>query len=581
MKEQVRTRAQILSEIKDLINELDSLKSVPSDFEDSSVLIGILTERFELSSVVFNSISEAMYLIKVEDNDFSVALANEALQRITGLDRKAIVGKKLEELVKEPFKSFTLSKYKEAIQKDSSLRYENSVDFGSGILVLDVNITPIRLNASKTKYIFGEFRDITEKKKAEKELKLANERLESLWSISSLHDLDNKEICDKVLGTVVEMTESPHGFFGFINEDETKMTIFSWLGDVMKDCKMVEKPLDYMIAEAGIWGDVVRKRRPLIINDFLSYNSIIKGYPQGHIELKRLLVCPIFVNEKIVSIAAVANKENEYVEDDIKQVTAYLNNVQLIIDKKKSEIKLKQFSEELIKTNKTKEKLLSIISHDLRSPIQGILGISEALSDEIESLTKEEIIEYSKEINIAVKKQYRLLKDLLDWSKIHRTDFTIVNQIIDLHTEVEKTFKSFYSSASKKNIALKNCVAKGVLIVFDNNLLQLVLRNLISNGIKYTNSGGWVQVMASETKNSALISVEDNGVGIEKELFNEVLTNIRFSRNGTASEKGSGLGLPLCKEILEKCGGKIWVESEIGRGSKFTFELMTAVSYLI
>jgi len=181
------------------------------------------------------------------------------------------------------------------------------------------------------------------------ELRQANQRLEALWSLSALFDMDDigeKAIHDFVLDKIVRMSGSRYSFLGTMNKDETVMHIHSWSGEAMKDWSMVDKPVDYRITEVGVWGEAVRNRKPLILNDYAAPHEAKKGYPTGHVPLTRLMVVPAFSGGRIVSVAAVANKDAEYTDADLKQLNAFMNGVEAVLDRRrvweelrKSEIK--------------------------------------------------------------------------------------------------------------------------------------------------------------------------------------------------------------------------------------------------
>jgi len=168
------------------------------------------------------------------------------------------------------------------------------------------------------------------------ELRQANLRLDALWSLASISDLDNKSLFDFILDKTVQMSKSSYGFFGLINATENVMTIHAWSGATMADCVMVHKPAEYKIEEVGVWGEAVRQRKPLILNDYSAPLKAKKGYPSGHVTLTRLMVVPTFSNGKIVSVAAVANKMDAYDEADLRQLSVFMDGVQLIMDRRSS-----------------------------------------------------------------------------------------------------------------------------------------------------------------------------------------------------------------------------------------------------
>lgn len=243
---------------------------------------------------------------------------------------------------------------------------------------------------------------------------------------------------------------------------------------------------------------------------------------------------------------------------------------------KKAEAALKKSEKKLKELNATKDKFFSIIAHDLRTPFNNILGFSELL---IETTKDSEIAEskmYSEIINSSAKNTLVLLDNLLNWAKSQTGQIKFNPKKTNLSSTIQEILEAFISTAKIKNISLKYIQSNDIEVYIDQNMLKTVLRNLISNSIKFTNLNGKITVYAVQNQNDVEITVSDNGIGMAKETKNKLFkidTNI--TTPGTASETGSGLGLILCKEFIEKQGGKIWVESELGKGSnfKFTFPL--------
>ena len=198
--------------------------------------------------------------------------------------------------------------------------------------------------------LIGTSQNITERKKAERKQLFLQKRLEALWKISSLQDAKYSTICDNILHEIVAITESHYGFYGFLNDEEDTMTVFSWSRSVMSDCAMGDKPLLFPIEKSGIWGNAVRTRQPFILNDYQDACENKKGFPAGHVALSRVLSVPIIISGKIVAVAAVANKEAPYDEDDVKQLESFLTNSQIIIGKKNSEEKLRMSERILAKS---------------------------------------------------------------------------------------------------------------------------------------------------------------------------------------------------------------------------------------
>lgn len=244
---------------------------------------------------------------------------------------------------------------------------------------------------------------------------------------------------------------------------------------------------------------------------------------------------------------------------------------------KKIENSLKESNEQLTELNATKDKFFSIIAHDLRSPFQSLLSFSELLVTEIETLSHEEIVSFSGILNNNLRSLYGLLVNLLHWSFLQRNLLECNPVNINLYDEVNKIMGISKQSAKEKNIDISNNINIGTLVFADIDMLRLVIQNLILNAIKFTQTNGRIIVSSIRKGGNVEVSVEDNGIGIDKENISKLFQfNTIFTTKGTLGEKGTGLGLPLCKEFVERNSGKIWAESELGKGSKFIFTLRAA-----
>ncbi|MCW8850452.1 MAG: tetratricopeptide repeat-containing sensor histidine kinase, partial [Melioribacteraceae bacterium] len=243
-------------------------------------------------------------------------------------------------------------------------------------------------------------------------------------------------------------------------------------------------------------------------------------------------------------------------------------------NKKKVNEELKLLNLKLNEVNRTKDKFLSIIAHDLRGPYQTTLGLSQLISDDFEEYNRHELKESIKNLNSSFKNQYNLLNDLLHWAELQDGNFNLQLKSLKIFDAVNDVNSLLALTAKKKNIQLFNSVDPNSLVLADKNMLHLVLRNLISNSVKFTPKNGYVKVTTEINETDVVLCVEDSGVGISKEIQNNLFKlDSHNSQKGTANEEGSGLGLILCKEIIEKHNGSIWVESEINEGSKFFFTL--------
>jgi signal transduction histidine kinase len=235
---------------------------------------------------------------------------------------------------------------------------------------------------------------------------------------------------------------------------------------------------------------------------------------------------------------------------------------------------IKKRSVELEQLNQVKDKFFSIISHDLRSPMNALAGILDLA--EKKHLDADEFVHVTKELRIQFNHTKTLINNLLDWTLLQMDKLRIHEDRVDLYTMVEENFKLF-NALQTKSTQMKNFIHPGTFAMGDTNMVNLVFRNLILNAIKFTEVGGIVSVAAVPKGNFIEVAISDNGVGItpdvQKILFEKTTG---YSTRGTANEKGTGLGLILCKEFVERNGGTIWLESEPGKGSTFFFTLKKA-----
>ncbi len=241
-----------------------------------------------------------------------------------------------------------------------------------------------------------------------------------------------------------------------------------------------------------------------------------------------------------------------------------------------AEENLKKSERDLREANASKDKFFSIIAHDLKNPFNSILGFSDLLLKDYSGYDKEEVLTFIRMINEAARQAHSLLENLLNWSRAQTGRMSIEPTGIDAHDAVESIFTLYEGSAREKNISLANRVRSGTLVSGDANMVPTILRNLVSNAIKFTRPKGKVTVSARTARNCAFIQVSDNGIGIPEDMLGRLFRiEENVVRSGTANEEGTGLGLLLSQEFARKNQGLITVSSKPGKGSTFTLRLPT------
>lgn len=228
-------------------------------------------------------------------------------------------------------------------------------------------------------------------------------------------------------------------------------------------------------------------------------------------------------------------------------------------------------SEELERLNQVKDKFFSIISHDLRSPINALAGLLDLIDKD--ALKPEEMRKHTQELKVRFNHTRTLLNNLLDWTLLQMDKLSLQAAKINLRKLVDENIQ-LLMSVQDKQIKMVNDVPADAIGFADSNTINLVIRNLITNAIKFTNDGGEVVVAGRQKGSEWILSIKDNGVGMKSDVLNMLFDKTApYTTRGTANEKGTGLGLILCKEFVEKNGGRIWVESKEDHGSTFNFTL--------
>lgn len=275
-------------------------------------------------------------------------------------------------------------------------------------------------------------------------------------------------------------------------------------------------------------------------------------------------------------------ERQQRIEDQAAELYAQTESLQqsndMLIEKQKyiekQSTELEETNKQLSFLNATKDKIFSIIAHDLRNPFHTVMGFSELLMLKFNKLPQEKVSKYIQLIHTASLNGNNLLENLLHWSRSQTGKITFEPEPIDLSQVIRQTLNLININAHHKNITIDISVGSATQIFADPNMILTILRNLISNAIKFTPENGHISISSVSQLSYAEITIEDNGIGIAKEIQTTLFeSNSGVSTRGTNNEQGTGLGLILCREFVERHGGKIWVESELGKGSKFKFTI--------
>lgn len=290
---------------------------------------------------------------------------------------------------------------------------------------------------------------------------------------------------------------------------------------------------------------------------------------ESHLYKQRIFMYGLVVILLVISVITLLfYRNNKYINRTNDLLTQY----NLKISQQKEAIQSQ--NEQLRELNATKDKFFSIIAHDLKNPFSGILGMSEHIISTWPKSSYEETVSLVKLIHDSSQNAYDLLENLLEWSKAQTGRIIFNPEHFMFHQLLKDVNELLHNFSDQKKITLNYITEDNLKLYADQNMIQTVMRNLITNAIKFTEPEGKITVSAKHEGDSVKITVSDTGVGIS-EINKEKLFSIseKITSLGTKKEKGTGLGLLLCKEFIEKHGGKIWVVSEPGKGSDFIFTI--------
>jgi PAS domain S-box-containing protein len=425
---------------------------------------------------------------------------------------------------------------------------------------------PLRDNDGKIIGTFGISRDITGRKRSELENYALFEIIQGITSTDKLDEL--LKLIHNSLGKVVYADNC----FVALKDQTSGLFSFPYFVD-----KVDTTPIPTSMGKSCS-DYVFRTVKPLLLNQ-KNFDSLVE---QGEVELigsnsPSWIGIPLQTPSKVIGVLVLQHyeKENVYSENDLKFLVSIGNQIAIAIERKKAEEEISFKNEQLQLINAEKDKFFSIIAHDLRGPLSAFVDATQILTEEIQNMDLEEIKDITMSMKTSASNIYGLLENLLEWSRLRRGAMDFVPENLNLKKKIEASIDVLSESARKKRIGLTISVPGELEIRADIHMFDTIIRNLISNAIKFTISGGKVIVTANYNGDHYIVvKISDSGIGMAPELRDKLFQiDEKTSRPGTEGETSTGLGLLLCKEFIEKHGGKIWVESSVGQGSTFSFSL--------
>lgn len=396
---------------------------------------------------------------------------------------------------------------------------------------------------------------------------LHNERNNYSYKLEGLHDgwinLGNKR---SITFTALEPNEYTLYIKGSNNE-----------GNWSKNVKQIR-----IIIVPSFWQSIYSKILIAVILILLGFIFYRYRVSLLHIQQEKLKQIVDERTEELDKANAVLKSEIEERKKMEEELAQYIEELQeskdmmerSAFDLVEITLKIEESEKKLKEINAQKDKFFSIISHDLKSPFVALLGYTEIMVEDFEELSKEELKDFIGTIHKSSKNVYNLLENLLEWSRIQTGRIEYLPDYFNVYETAQNVIELLCESAKKKSIKLINEVEESAIVFADENMVNTIVRNLISNSLKFTNENGNIKISSRRDKLMIIIGIQDDGIGMSENDRSKLFRiDVHHTTIGTHKEKGTGVGLILCKELVEKNGGAIWVESEKGIGSTFYFSL--------
>lgn len=405
---------------------------------------------------------------------------------------------------------------------------------------LSVNAGPLYDDGKRLIGGIASFRDVTGLKFAEAELKLNETRLQTILDIFQHSSETIQGFLDYALEQAISLSGSKIGYIYHYSEERKEFILNTWSKDVLPACSVVNPSTCYSLEKTGIWGEAVRQRRAIIINNFESPNPLKKGMPEGHVPLKKFLTIPVFKEQTIVGVVGLANKETDYTESDMLQISLLMEAVWKVVDQKKAEEKVKSLLAE-------KELILKEVHHRIKNNMLTLTSLFALQASNLENPT----------VIAALEDPSRRVESMMMlYSKMYQTtNFTAISVAEYLPELINEIVSNFCISAT---IKVDLNIEDFILDVNKMQPLGIIINELITNSMKYAfdeKTTGELYVSVTTKDNRVFLVVEDNGCGIPE--------SINF-------ENSTGFGLILVKGLTKQLNGTIQLER--GNGCRFVME---------
>ena len=523
-------------------------------------------------------INNTRNVIYVKDLEGRFTLVNKSFCEIFGLDRSQVYGFRPQELFPDHIAQQHLENDRLVVSKKRPVTFNEHAELSDGHREYISIKFPLFDDYGAVAAVGGVSTDITDIKAVENALRLDEARLEALLTLFQMTDASMTDITDFALEEAIKLTKSEIGYLAFANEDESILTMYSWSKEAMKLCAIEEKQLEFRIEETGLWGEAIRQRRPVVTNDYQTFQSELKrGYPEGHVALIRHLNVPVFEGDRIVAVAGVGNKAQDYDDSDVRQLRLLMQGMWRLVQRMRGDEEKDELEQRLRQAGKMESigTLAGGIAHDFNNILAAIFGYTELSLADSEPGT---LVHSSlRSIMEAARRARDLVGHILTFSRQSEHELMPVD-VSPIVREVAK----FIRASLPTSIEIRQKVKGAPMIMADPTQIHQVVMNLCTNAAQAMSGKDGVLAIELETvelddefvnRHPGLkpgahvkLTISDTGLGISPELLERI-----FDPFFTTKERGegTGMGLSVVHGIVKSHGGIINVFSRLGEGTAF------------
>ena len=519
--------------------------------------------------------TSVFYNFDYSTNKFS--FLSNSVEGLTGYSLKELNKVNFSDLIVEGQEVITkvLNKVNDGNLKEDIVKYSIKTKSGEEKLVEDSFLILTNPKDKKKKRL-GIIRDISKQINDEKINKIISEILEEADSEKNLEDLFSF-----IHSQIKKLMKADNFYIAYYKKDSNMLTFPYFVDEEDTDSSA-------QVFGKGLTEYVIRTGKSALVDKQLDNELTAKGEvdlvgPQAEIWLG----VPLKINNKAIGVMVLQDYQDAATygekEKDILDVISY--PISRAIERKIVGEEKEEFIKELKGMNELKDQLFSMISHDLRSPFNSLLGFSEVLISDLESLTQRDVKEYLKVINDSAKTLFSMTNNLLEYSRYQLGKFVFTPCFINVNDIVKSTVEHFDDRIKRKDILIKKDIPDGLAIYVDENMMNVILNNVISNAVKYSRVSGTIHIAVSkiseEDDESILISVKDEGIGITKENKKRITKREMFTTLGTSKEMGTGLGILLVQDFISECNGLLKILSEENKGTEVLLMLPAKTNQIV